>query len=414
MITLQQLLMSDSDLSGGTQTGKGTDGAQDFLSLLAGALTDATGKGKDAPLTLADLKAAGSKLSKVAQDAKGDTTLQAKIADLLARQPALRGDETTPAALPETLASGLVPVSKGDALKTLTAASDKDDGKSDLSEEELAGLSALMAMLPHQQTSTSRAAASDGITARSALGSATPAQAGAGQPSLNALPGSHDKGQTAAPYQNLSQSLAKNSDPALSGNVPATPVVAASAEKQELASASSSTSPTATLAPIISSHATSQPAATVATAPVLSQPLGTHEWQQSLSQHITLFTKQGQQTAELRLHPEDLGQVQISLKLDDNQAQLQMVSAHGHVRAALEAALPVLRTSLAENGIQLTQSSVSSESFAGQQQSSSQQQHQASRSGNTGGFNEESDELLPVPAALQSAARGNSAVDIFA
>ncbi|STD27744.1 flagellar hook-length control protein [Enterobacter asburiae] len=56
MITLQQLLMSDSDLSGGTQTGKGTDGAQDFLSLLAGALSDATGKGKDAPLTLADLK----------------------------------------------------------------------------------------------------------------------------------------------------------------------------------------------------------------------------------------------------------------------------------------------------------------------------------------------------------------------
>jgi flagellar hook-length control protein FliK len=31
MITLQQLLMTDSDLSGGTQTGKGTDGAQDFL-----------------------------------------------------------------------------------------------------------------------------------------------------------------------------------------------------------------------------------------------------------------------------------------------------------------------------------------------------------------------------------------------
>ena len=163
----------------------------------------------------------------------------------------------------------------------------------------------------------------------------------------------------------------------------------------------------------MSSHATSQAAATVAPAPVLSQPLGTHEWQQSLSQHITLFTKQGQQTAELRLHPEDLGQVQISLKLDDNQAQLQMVSSHSHVRAALEAALPVLRTSLAENGIQLAQSSVSSESFAGQQQSSSQQ-HQASRSGNNGGFTEESDELLPVPAALQSAARGNSAVDIFA
>ncbi|MCK7420539.1 flagellar hook length control protein FliK [Enterobacter asburiae] len=411
MITLQQLLMSDSDLSGGTQTGKGADGAQDFLSLLAGALSDATGKGKDAPLTLADLKAAGSKLSKVAQDAKGDTTLQAKIADLLSRQPALKGDETSPIASLDTLVSGLVPLSKGDALKTLNAANGKDDGKSDLSEEELAGLSALMAMLPHQQqTTASRVAGNESVSATSTLNFATLSQNGAGQPSLNAPPGSHDKAQSSTPYQ----SQVKNNEPALQGNAPATPAVAAAAEKQELASSSSSSSPTATLAPIMSSHVTSQTAATVAIAPVLSQPLGTHEWQQSLSQHITLFTKQGQQTAELRLHPEDLGQVQISLKLDDNQAQLQMVSAHSHVRAALEAALPVLRTSLAENGIQLAQSSVSSESFAGQQQSSSQQQHQASRSGNTGGFNEESDELLPVPAALQSAARGNSAVDIFA
>ncbi|HBK4842537.1 MULTISPECIES: flagellar hook length control protein FliK [Enterobacter cloacae complex] len=409
MITLQQLLMSDSDLSGGTQTGKGTDGAQDFLSLLAGALSDATGKGKDAPLTLADLKAAGSKLSKVAQDAKGDTTLQAKIADLLSRQTALNGDETSPVTSLDTLVSGLVPLSKGDALKTLNAANTKDDGKSELSEEELAGLSALMAMLPHQQTTASRAAGSEGVSATSTLNSATLSN-GAGQPSLNASAGSHDKAQSSTSYQNQ----VKNNEPALQGNAPATPAAAAAAEKQELASSSSSSSPTATLAPIMSSHATSQTAATVATAPVLSQPLGTHEWQQSLSQHITLFTKQGQQTAELRLHPEDLGQVQISLKLDDNQAQLQMVSAHSHVRAALEAALPVLKTSLAENGIQLAQSSVSSESFAGQQQSSSQQQHQASRSGNTGGFNEESDELLPVPAALQSAARGNSAVDIFA
>ncbi|VFS34003.1 flagellar hook-length control protein [Enterobacter cancerogenus] len=46
MITLQQLLMTDSDLSGGTQTGKGTEGAQDFLSLLAGALTETGGQGK--------------------------------------------------------------------------------------------------------------------------------------------------------------------------------------------------------------------------------------------------------------------------------------------------------------------------------------------------------------------------------
>ncbi|EPK3894965.1 flagellar hook length control protein FliK [Enterobacter ludwigii] len=412
MITLQQLLMTDSDLSGGMQTGKGTDGAQDFLSLLAGALTDATGQGNDAPLTLADLKAAGSKLSKVAQEAGGENTLQAKIANLLSRQPALTGDEPTAATPLDTLVSGLVPVSKGDALKTLNAVKTQDDSKSELSEEELAGLSALMAMLPHQQTATPVASGATGIgvTAKSTLNAAALSQNGAGQQSMSTLLAGHEKAQQASTYQ----AQAQNADPSQPVNAPATPIVAAAAEKQDLASSPSSTAPTATLAPVISSNVTSHAAATVATAPVLSQPLGTQEWQQSLSQHITLFTKQGQQTAELRLHPEDLGQVQITLKLDDNQAQLQMVSAHSHVRAALEAALPVLRTSLAESGIQLAQSSVSSESFAGQQQSSSQQQQQASRSGNTGGFNEESDELLPAPAALQSAARGNSAVDIFA
>lgn len=145
----------------------------------------------------------------------------------------------------------------------------------------------------------------------------------------------------------------------------------------------------------------------------MSAPLGSGEWQQSLSQHITLFTRQGQQSAELRLHPEDLGQVQISLKLEDNHAQLQMISAHSHVRAALEAALPVLRTQLAESGIQLGQSSISSESFAGQQHAFSQQQHGASTPGQQTPLADDESELA-VPASLQAAARGTGAVDIFA
>ena len=148
-------------------------------------------------------------------------------------------------------------------------------------------------------------------------------------------------------------------------------------------------------------------------APVLSAPLGSQEWQQSLSQHVTLFTRQGQQSAELRLHPQDLGQVHISLKLDDNLAQLQMVSPHSHVRAALEAALPMLRTQLAESGIQLGQSSISSESFAGNQQSSGQQQ-QAGRAQGQDIFAAEDDAVLAAPASLQAAARGDGAVDIFA
>ncbi|EKS6644761.1 flagellar hook length control protein FliK [Enterobacter hormaechei] len=405
MITLQQLLMTDSDPSAGTLTGKGAEGAQDFLSLLAGALTEASGKGKDAPLTLADLKAAGSKLSTAAKEKNGDSTLQAKIAELLSRQETLTGEDTAVAL--RSLVSGLKPAANTDALKALTQPDAKANSETTTEEEELAGLSALMAMLPHQQTTTpvaTQPASTGEIAPRTALPSALTQTDNGQQPPLShAL-----TGQEKMPVQDGDTSL-----PATASAV--TPAVAAVSEKQDVVStASSVASPTATLAPIVSHLALSQPAATVATAPVLSQPLGTHQWQQNLSQHITLFTRQGQQTAELRLHPEDLGQVQISLKLDDNQAQLQMVSPHSHVRAALEAALPILRTQLAENGIQLSQSSVSSEGFTGQQQSSSGQQQHASRSGQHGGFNDESEELLPTPAALQSAARGSRAVDIFA
>ena len=404
MITLQQLLMTDSDPSGSTLTGKGAEGAQDFLSLLAGALTETTGKGKDAPLTLADLKAAGSKLSTAAKENNGDTTLQAKIAELLSRQETLIGEDT--AVSLQSLVSGLKPAANTDALKALTQPEAKANSETSTEEEDLAGLSALMAMLPHQQTTTpvaTQPASTGEIAPRAALPSAlAQTDNGQHQPLSHAL-----TGQEKMPVQ--------DSDASLPATAAVTPAVAAVAEKQDVASAASpAASPTSTLAPIVSHLAPSQPAATVATAPVLSQPLGTHEWQQNLSQHITLFTRQGQQTAELRLHPEDLGQVQISLKLDDNQAQLQMVSPHSHVRAALEAALPILRTQLAENGIQLSQSSVSSEGFAGQQQSSSGQQQHASRSARHGGFNDESEELLPAPAALQSAARGSRAVDIFA
>ena len=404
MITLQQLLMTDSDPSGGTLTGKGAEGAQDFLSLLAGALTETTGKGKDAPLTLADLKAAGSKLSTAAQEKNGDTTLQAKIAELLSRQETLTGEDT--AVSLQSLVSGLKPAANTDALKALTRTDAKANSETTTEEEELAGLSALMAMLPHQQTTTPMAtqpASTGEVAPRAALPSAlAQTDNGQHQPLSHALTGQE-------------KTSVQDSDTSLPATAAVTPAVAAVAEKQAVVStASSAASPPAPLAPIVSHLAPPQSAATVATAPVLSQPLGTHEWQQNLSQHITLFTRQGQQTAELRLHPEDLGQVQISLKLDDNQAQLQMVSPHSHVRAALEAALPILRTQLAENGIQLSQSSVSSEGFAGQQQSSSGQQQHASRSGQHGGFNEESEELLPTPAALQSAARGSRAVDIFA
>jgi len=429
VITLPKLLVTDADTTSGLQTGKTATGAEDFLALLSGALSGTQASGEDVPLTLNDLRTAGATLQQSLLKGGADETdtrsPAVQLAALLARTPAgaaaataVKGDVTDDAAQTSTplqseaqiiLASltgglkGMTSTATASQVQpTATTADADDDTRSDLSDEELAGLSALLAMLPHQQTATPAVPKSDAAATSTPVTTAT--GRGADLASLTREP-------------TLSPATKDDADgerfaAAVDGNGQTSQLTAAAPLKNAPETAVQAVNTSVSVAPAVTTAAPAQASAPVA-APVISAPLGSSEWQQTISQNITLFTRQGQQSAELRLHPEDLGQVQISLKIDDNQAQLQMVSQHSHVRAALEAALPVLRTQLAENGIQLGQSSISSESFAGQQHSSSQQQ-QASRSGHGGTFAADEEDALTVPASLQSRARGNGAVDIFA
>ncbi|RUS02467.1 flagellar hook-length control protein FliK [Pectobacterium polaris] len=150
----------------------------------------------------------------------------------------------------------------------------------------------------------------------------------------------------------------------------------------------------------------------------LNAPFGSPQWQEALGQQIIMFSRNGQQTVELRLNPQELGALHISLKIDDNQAQIHLASASGQVRSALEAALPHLRNAMAESGINLGQSSVGSDSSAWQQQMAGN-----NNDGNNRGpsyqqqFGHSSDstsELLDVPEQLRSMASSVNGVDIFA
>ncbi|WP_054180725.1 flagellar hook length control protein FliK [Trabulsiella odontotermitis] len=407
MITLPKLILSDTDAAAG-QTAKFSGDAQDFLSLLAGALSGkGTGEGKTA-LTLADLQNVAAGLP------KGDIKTSAQKLSQLLNQQDDTATLTDPNALSDAQALLTSLTSRLTGVDTSQAVAQTDNSKdalkkpaddTALNDDELASLSALMAMLPQPQTVTApRTVAATAGASVPGLATATAARAGADK----ALPGMTTKGDAKAPAQAV-----KGADNAAFAQT--TSLAASAAVHAEADSTTSATASTTPLAPVMS-HTTAQPVAQPsAAAATVNAPLGSPDWQQSVSQHITMFTRQGQQTAELRLHPEELGQVHITLKVDDNQAQLQMVSPHSHVRAALEAALPVLRTQLADNGIQLGQSSISSESSGGQQQQQSfaQQQHASGSSGN-GGLQAENDEALLVPASLQSLSRGNGAVDIFA
>ncbi|CNG25951.1 flagellar hook-length control protein FliK [Yersinia kristensenii] len=172
--------------------------------------------------------------------------------------------------------------------------------------------------------------------------------------------------------------------------------------------------------PILPTTATASAHISAPASGYLSAQLGSQEWQQSLGQQVIMFSRNGQQNAELRLNPQELGALQISLKIEDKQAQLHFVSAHSQVRAAIEAAMPNLRTALAESGIQLGQSSVGSEGQWQQAQQQNQQNQQDFASRGQPGYGEvAADETqastpLVTPTALQALANGTGGVDIFA
>lgn len=379
MINLFTLLAPDVE-SGTPGISTQAGGEADFLSLLSDALGNENSK---------PLKSLTAALS---QEADDKTPAKTSVTEWLLQQETAQ----TPVELPDgattdtqTLLSQLASHLKSD-VQNAKPQEDSDDDET-VSDASLTGMSALMAMLPAVQP-------------------AQPATvtAGTDTPTLNGVSergGDKSFAQHAA-SKDIAQPLANSELPAVAQSAPQLAPVALKAEADSTPTAAA---PTATFSGLVSVAAQTTPPAP---APIVQAALGSPDWQQSVSQHITLFTRQGQQTAELRLHPEDLGKVHISLKLDDNQAQIQMVSPHSHVRAALEAALPVLRAQLADNGIQLGQSNISSESFAGQQQ----QQHASGQPSAWRGAasGDDEDEALIAPAALQSAARGDGRVDIFA
>jgi len=102
-----------------------------------------------------------------------------------------------------------------------------------------------------------------------------------------------------------------------------------------------------------------QPTATPASNNTITTPLGHSAWPAEFSQKVSWISTQKNQVAELHLNPPDLGPINITLKISDNQATALFTSPHSAVRDAIENAMPKLRESLADNGIMLGQATVS-------------------------------------------------------
>ncbi|MAY91410.1 flagellar hook-length control protein FliK [Haliea sp.] len=85
------------------------------------------------------------------------------------------------------------------------------------------------------------------------------------------------------------------------------------------------------------------------------------EFAGELANRLQIFARNGGHEATLQLHPADLGRLQVSITTEGDQARVVFVADSAAARDAIEQSMPRLREMLAQSGLQLSHSDVSSQ-----------------------------------------------------
>lgn len=122
--------------------------------------------------------------------------------------------------------------------------------------------------------------------------------------------------------------------------------------------------PTAVDATLSPASAAPAPGTTTLATPVAAgfgQTPASAAWGQALDQQVMLMMNRGTQQARIRLHPQELGQLDIRLSMGGDRVDLNFSVQHAAVAGALQQHLPHLTQMLAEQGLTLGQASVAHE-----------------------------------------------------
>lgn len=95
-------------------------------------------------------------------------------------------------------------------------------------------------------------------------------------------------------------------------------------------------------------------------------------WAAAVHDRVVWMGGKGIQSAEIRLHPAELGPLHVQVAVDDDAVTVAFTASHAATRDALENALPRLKEMLAENGLSLAGASVSDEGVANQRDDSTE------------------------------------------
>ncbi|MFO1413504.1 MAG: flagellar hook-length control protein FliK [Burkholderiales bacterium] len=107
----------------------------------------------------------------------------------------------------------------------------------------------------------------------------------------------------------------------------------------------------------------------------IERPVASAGWAQDVSGALAQAITVRHSTAQLHLRPENMGPVDVVIRMAGSEANIQLVVPHAATREALESALPMLRDLLGDQGIALGQAAI--ESRAQQQDASPSPQQQA-------------------------------------
>ncbi len=78
------------------------------------------------------------------------------------------------------------------------------------------------------------------------------------------------------------------------------------------------------------------------------------QWTNKFSEHIIWLGHQGIKSALIKIHPEDWGPLEISIKVVKDSASVNINSHNSHVRDIVDQALPKLREMMSEQGLNLS------------------------------------------------------------
>lgn len=164
-----------------------------------------------------------------------------------------------------------------------------------------------------------------------------------------------------------------------------------------------------TLQPVISPTytTTTQPNWSVSAPKALEIPatLGSPQWTDQFAEQVVWVGQSSSQSAVIKIHPEDLGPLEISVKVVDDLASVTIISHSSHVREMVDQAVPRLREMMAENGLNLANTSIGSDG-------KSRQSQQESGGSERGGSGYVTDEKVLPSATPKKASKG--LVDYFA